>query len=67
MLLPSLLTLTLALAPLLTPGLGLMLREVTVPPFILAGDTASLGCMYDAQVRHVIQSDTSDTWHLRHV
>ena len=44
--------LTLALTSLLTPGLGLMLREVTVPPFILAGDTASLGCMYDAQVRH---------------
>ena len=43
--------LTLALTSLLTPGLGLMLREVTVPPFILAGDTASLGCMYDAQVR----------------
>ena len=42
--------LTLALAP-LRPCLGLMLREVTVPPFILAGDTASLGCMYDAQVR----------------
>ena len=47
MLLPTLLTLTLTLCP----CLGLILREVTVPPFILAGDTASLGCQYDAQVR----------------
>ena len=47
MLLPTLLTLTLTLCP----CLGLILREVTVPPFTLAGDTASLGCQYDAQVR----------------
>ena len=41
-----------SLLPLLTfllPASALILREVTLPPFIIAGDRASLGCDYDTQ------------------
>ena len=43
----------LALLPWLVPTSALILREVTLPPFIIAGDTTSLGCDYDSQGEQV--------------
>ena len=39
----------LLLSFLLGPGLALILREVTLPAFIVAGERTRLGCDYDTQ------------------
>ena len=38
---------------LLGPGLALILREVTMPPYILAGERTSLTCHYDTQGQEI--------------
>ena len=40
--------------------MGLILKEVSVPPFIVAGDKAVMGCNYDTQVFNQILK----IWHL---
>ena len=42
-------SLLLHLSLLLGPSLALILREVTLPAYIVAGDKTSLGCHYDTQ------------------
>ena len=39
----------LLLAASVWPAASLILREVTMPPFIIAGDDTSLGCHYDSE------------------
>ena len=45
----SITSLLLHLSLLLGPSLALILREVTLPAYIVAGDRTSLGCHYDTQ------------------